>query len=469
MTEPPVPPVADLLADQRARWSRGDRVLVEAYVRRHPALRDDGEALLDLIYNEVFLREQAGESPRRDEYLRRFPHLAGPIGAQFDVHQAIESEPDRPTVPGYELLAEVGRGGMGRVFRARHERLGTMVAVKALRAEHLPKSGVRKRFLAEARAAAALDHPQIIKVLGVGDSDGGPYFLMELIDGPSLEGVIRRGVPDVLRAARWVALLADAIHYAHGRGIIHRDLKPANVMVDAADRPRVMDFGMAKILPQAAVAGVSSTGEGTILGTASYMPPEQAGATGTVGPYSDVYSLGAILYALLTGRPPFDEGTFVGTVLKVRSSEPPPAVRSLRPGVPASLEEICHKCLNKLPADRYASAAELAEALRRFAVAMPPPPAAGAALCALETGETIPLAKEITVIGRAPECDLVLNTRDVSRRHCRVICKAGELVVEDLGSSQGTRVNGARVGRARLSDGDRLEVGKQVFQVRIAT
>jgi serine/threonine protein kinase len=470
MSEPPA--VAALLADQRERWGRGDCVLVEVLLQQHPALAGDAEGLLDLIYQEVYLRERRGEAPRRDEYLRRFPHLAAPLAAQFDVHQAIQAgaaaETARPDIPGYELLAEVGQGGMGRVFKARAES-GSLVAVKVLRPEHGRDRAVRKRFMAEARAAAVLDHPHIVKVFAVGECAAGPYFVMELIDGVTLEEVVRRGPPEPARAVRWLIPMAEAVDYAHGKGIIHRDLKPANVLLDGSDRPCVMDFGMAKILRQSGIAGPSSTQKNTILGTPSYMPPEQAGDNGPrPGPYSDVYSLGAILYALLVGRPPFDEGTFLATVLKVRSEEPPPAVRSLRPEVPEVLEQICHRCLSKRPADRYQSARELADELRHFlgdddrgAAAVP------VALCNTATGEVIPLVKETTVVGRSAKCDLVLEAPEVSRRHCRVIRLAEEVLVEDLGSSQGTCVNGARVTRARLRDGDRLEIAGQVFQVRM--
>jgi serine/threonine protein kinase len=479
MSEPHAPQtaplIARLLAEQRQRWARGDCVLVEALSQQYPALGEDTEGLLDLIYQEVFLREQKGEVPRRDEYLGRFPRLAAAIAAQFDVHQAIQAGPapgsgaGLPAIPGYGLLAEVGRGGMGRVYKARDEKRGTLVAVKVLRQEHCQGRGVRKRFLAEARAAAALDHPHVIKVFEVGDCGAGPYFVMELIDGPTLEEVIRRGTPGAARAVGWLIGVAEAVHYAHGKGIIHRDLKPANVMVDAAGRPRVMDFGMAKILRQAGLTSPSSTQKGTILGTPSYMPPEQAGAGGAgPGPYSDVYSLGAVLYALLTGRPPFDEGDLVGTLLKVRSPEPPPPVRSLRPEVPEALERICHRCLNKRPADRYASAGELAEALRGFTrSAGRPALAAVVSLLSVATGELLPLVKETTVVGRATECDLVLPAPDVSRRHCQIVRTPEAVVVEDLGSLQGTCVNGSRVSRARLRDGDRLAIAEQLFQVHV--
>jgi serine/threonine protein kinase len=473
MSEPPTTPPASLparaLAEQRERWARGDRVAVEALIAAYPDLHSDADAVLDLIYQEVFLRERQGQAPSREEYLHRFPHLADAIRAQFEVHQAIQSdgaaEAEPPEVPGYTLLAEIGQGGMGRVYKARDTRHGGLVAVKLLRAEHFRKEGVRQRFVAEARASAVLDHSNIIKVLEIGDCDGGPFLVMELIDGTSLQEVIRRGPPEPARAAAWLMAVAEAVHYAHSRGVIHRDLKPANIMIDAAGRPRVMDFGMAKILRRAGVTGHISTQEGTILGTPSYMPPEQTGDIGVgPGPYSDVYSLGAVLYALLTGRPPFDGGNLVATLLQVRSPQPPPTVRSLRPEVPEMLERICHTCLQKSTADRYATAAELAGELRRFLHGAGAPTAA-LTLCSVTTGEMLPVAKEYTLVGRSAECDLVLKAPDVSRRHCRIVCRPNGVFIEDLGSSQGTRVNGVRVTRAELQDGDRLELAGQAFQV----
>jgi serine/threonine-protein kinase len=484
------PAVARLLANQRARWAVGDCVLVESYVQQHPALSSDAEGLLDLIYNEVFLREQKGETPQRDEYIRRFPHLAGPIGEQFDVHQAIQIEhvstiDIRPaTVPGWELLEQIGQGGMARVHRARNEKLGTLAAVKLLREEHLRNTAVRKRFVAEARAASILDHPHIIKVFDVGECVAGPYIIMELIEGISLQEVMRSRKggwkatsdeppsvmpPSPVQAVEWLIPVAEAVDYAHGKGIIHRDLKPANIMIDGSGAPRVMDFGMAKILRQTSDSGQSSTQHGTILGTPAYMPPEQAGDTRVrVGSYSDVYSLGAVLYALLTGRPPYAERDFLRTLLKVRSPESPPPVRFLRPEVPEALAQICQKCLNKRPEDRYGSAREFAEALRHFiqpggpvAVALP------ACLVAVATGERVVLVKAITLVGRSDECDLVLKRPDVSRRHCRIVRLANQVIVEDLGSSQGTRINGAPVVRGVVNHGDRVEVAGEVFQMMV--
>jgi len=479
--------IAGLLDDQRECWARGDCVRVEAYVQRLPDLQADSDGLLDLIYNEVFLRECKGEKPSREEYQRRFPHLAVPIGVQFDVHEAIDAgvppdvESAPPTIPGHELLEEIGRGGMGRVYRARNQEHNGLVAVKLVHAGHLGKRGVRKRFVAEAQAAATLDHPHIVKVFEVGECAAGPYLVMELIDGASLDDVIQQSTQEILCAVHWLIPIAEAVHYAHGKGIIHRDLKPANILLQQSAIPKIADFGMAKILRKVG-GGISSTKKGTVLGTPSYMPPEQAGTDpAEVGPHSDVYSLGAILYALLTGRPPFDEGNFLATLLKVRSAEPPVAVRSLRPEVPVQLEKICHKCLNKHPAERFQSAHDLVEALRLFA-RMPdraagaahvanPTAASDAALCfvSLKTGQLIPLVKPEMVVGRSQDCDLVINGPDVSRWHCRISRTEGQVFLADLDSTRGTCVNGTRVKRARLHDGDLIEIAGQVFRVLVSS
>ena len=424
----------------------------------------------------MFLRETLGDVPGRDEYQRRFPHLAGPLAAQFEVHQAIHAgtdpdhDPGPPSIAGFEALEEIGRGGMGRVYRARHLKGGRLVAIKVLRPEAFRRRGGRRRFVAETQAAAALDHPHIIKVFEVGETEAGPYFVMELIEGPSLDTVIRQRPPALVQAIHWLIPVAQAVHHAHGQGIIHRDLKPANIMIDQAGRPRVMDFGMAKLLNKRDRIGLSSTQQGTVLGTPCFMPPEQAGDTETeLGPYSDVYSLGAIFFALLTGRPPFDEGTLLATLLKVRSADPAPAVRTLCPEVPVDVERICQRCLSKKASDRYPTAQALAEALIAVCENATSRTEAGVALFAMATGEWIALAKATIVVGRSAECDLVLNTPAISRRHCQIVRNGNELLVVDLGSRGGTRVNGSPVTRSALHDGDWLQIAGLAFQVRVGT
>jgi serine/threonine protein kinase len=213
---------------------------------------------------------------------------------------------------------------------------------------------------AEAEALAHLQHPNIVQIFEVGVLDGRPFFSMEFMDGGSLADRVR-GTPQVpAEAARWVEVLARAIHAAHGRGIIHRDLKPANILFGADGALKLTDFGLARRLNE-----VSRTTSSGVMGTPNYMPPEQAAGAKDIGPAADVYSLGAILYDLLTGRPPFQAATAGDTLQQVLTEDPIP-LRRLESKVSCDLETICLKCLQKKPADRYATAAELADDLARF-------------------------------------------------------------------------------------------------------
>jgi WD40 repeat protein len=284
-------------------------------------------------------------------------------------------------VAGYEVLGELGRGGMGVVYKARHLRLKRLVALKMILAGEHADAHHLARFKAEAEAVARLQHPNIVQIYEIGEQDGLPYFALEYIDGGSLAAWLRRGPLAAPEAARLVETLARGMFAAHQNGTIHRDLKPANVLLafsDASQKrpaekrvceallnesiPKITDFGLAKQTD----SGEAHTQEGAVLGTPSYMAPEQAsGKVGEVGPASDVYALGAILYECLTGRPPFRAATAVDTIMQVVSKEPVPPAR-LQPGVPRDLETICLTCLRKEPAKRYASALDLAEDLRRF-------------------------------------------------------------------------------------------------------
>jgi serine/threonine protein kinase len=288
-----------------------------------------------------------------------------------------------PTLPGYELLGELGRGGMGVVYKARHIGLNRLVALKMILAGAHAGPADLARFRREAEAAACLQHPNIVQIFEIGEAEGHPFFALELVAGGSLAPRLDGTPHSPQAAARLIETLARAVQYAHEQGIIHRDLKPANILLQKSEirnpkseisgasdfgfrisdfSPKITDFGLAKRVADS----TGPTQSGTVLGTPSYMAPEQAGGKHReTGPATDVYALGAILYELLTGHPPFKAATPLDTVLQVLTEEPVAPAR-LQPRLPRDLETICLKCLHKEPRRRYASAAALAEDLRRF-------------------------------------------------------------------------------------------------------
>jgi predicted Ser/Thr protein kinase len=269
-----------------------------------------------------------------------------------------------PQVPGYEVLGELGRGGMGVVYKARQVELRRLVALKMIRSHGQP-SDARERFRTEARAIARLNHPHIVQVYETGEWDSQPYLALEYLCGGSLADHAAGRLLKANKAAELVEALARAVDAAHLQGVIHRDLKPQNVLLAADGTPKVADFGLARLADEG--AGLTNTGD--VLGTPAYMAPEQAaGKTREVGPLADVYSLGALLYHLLTGRPPFQGATRLATMEQVRT-QPPLPPRRLRPDCPADLEAVCLCCLEKEPRRRYQSPAELAEDLCRFLAA----------------------------------------------------------------------------------------------------
>jgi tRNA A-37 threonylcarbamoyl transferase component Bud32 len=262
----------------------------------------------------------------------------------------------------FELLEEIARGGMGVVWKARQTSLNRDVALKMIRAGALASPEEVQRFLREAEAAANLQHPNIVAIHEVGQHDGQHYFTMDYVAGRDLGALVEDGPLSPNQAAGYVKIIAEAIHFAHQRGILHRDLKPQNVLIDAADQPRITDFGLAKIMKD----GSRLTQSGAIMGSPSYMPPEQAaGRHGDLGPASDVYALGAMLYELLTGRPPFRGATVLDTLLEVIEAEPV-GPRRLKADIPPNLETICLKCLEKAPSARYPTARALSEELDRY-------------------------------------------------------------------------------------------------------
>ncbi|MCX6902886.1 MAG: serine/threonine-protein kinase [Verrucomicrobia bacterium] len=262
----------------------------------------------------------------------------------------------------YELLEEIAHGGMGIVYKARQVSLNRIVAVKMILAGQLAGEADVKRFHLEAEAAANLQHPNIVAIHEVGEHGGQHYFSMDYVEGKNLAELVQDGPLPPAHAARYLKTVAEAVHFAHQRGTIHRDLKPHNVLIDGLDQPRITDFGLAKQVAKESTL----TQTGAVMGSPSYMSPEQAaGRHDLVGPPSDVYSLGAILYQLLTGRAPFVGATPMATLRMVQEDEPMTPAK-LNPKVSADLETICLKCLEKKPERRYASARALAEDLERF-------------------------------------------------------------------------------------------------------
>ncbi len=291
------------------------------------------------------------------------PAAQGGPDTSLDFHVLPPAEETSLGVLGdYVLLSKIAQGGMGVVYKARQQSLNRVVALKMmLGGQHAGEQQIQ-RFRTEAQAAANLDHPNIVPVFEVGEFDGLPFFSMGYVEGHSLQQRVAAGPLPPRAAAEMVRALSGAVQYAHQRGIVHRDLKPANVLLDAAGQPRITDFGLAKRIE----ADKELTASGQILGTPTYMSPEQAaGDSQQAGPACDLYALGAILYCLLTGRPPFQAASPLETVRMVLEQEPVPP-RQLNASIPRDLETICLKCLQKKPRDRYPSAEELEWELARF-------------------------------------------------------------------------------------------------------
>ena len=277
--------------------------------------------------------------------------LVPAASADSDLDPPAFEDQDLPRDFGpYELLEEIGRGGMGVVYKARQKALDRTVAVKMILATHLASPEHIRRFQVEAWAAARLRHSNITQIHDVGQHHGQHYFTMEYVEGESLAERIARQRLSFDAIVRLLSVVARAVEHLHAQGVVHRDLKPSNILLDRDDQPYVTDFGLAKVF----VPGSEATATGVIAGTPSYMAPEQAsGHNSEVGPAADIYSLGAILYELLTGEPPFRQENPLDTLLDILGREPR-YPRQLNPRVPHGLELICLKCLAKSPADRYA-------------------------------------------------------------------------------------------------------------------
>jgi tRNA A-37 threonylcarbamoyl transferase component Bud32 len=323
----------------------------------------------ELLKIDVQYRARCGENPAAAEYQRRFPwmsaerieHLLAALPTTPRASSTSRRSPPFPDVPGYEIQEELGRGGMGVVYKARQVKADRLVALKMILAGEHAGEGEVARFRIEAEAVARLSHPNIVQVYEVGEHEGRPFFSMEYCPGGSLERHLGGTPLPPPEAARLVQALAGAVQHAHAAGVVHRDLKPANVLLAEGGTPKVADFGLAKRLDEA-----GQTATGAVLGSLPYLAPEQAsGWSKEAGPAADVYALGAILYECLTGQPPFI-GATKEILLKQVLLNDPKAVRALNPQVPQALEDICLQCLEKVPRRRFASAAELADDLNRF-------------------------------------------------------------------------------------------------------
>src|SRR5262245_26789333 len=396
-------------AEMESRIAAGEDYRSEHIFASDPELARDVDAALEVIYTEFVAREHLGQRPSRADIFARFPQFRTPLEQLFEVHGAVgapretvsvDAGPDstplgelsrfgEKVVPirragNYELLEEIGRGGMGIVYKARQIGLNRLVALKMILSG--VDAGPRElaRFRAEAEAAARVQHSGIVQVYEIGEHDGHPFLVFEYLAGGNLEQRLDGKPWPAAVAARLVESLTLAVQHAHDHGIIHRDLKPANILLTGVmsqelggttgDRlspdarlltPKVSDFGLARQFDaEQATPRPGLTVTGTIVGTPAYMAPEQTVTRSPVGPLADVYSLGAILYELMTGRPPFQGVDVLDTLDQVRSRDPVPPGQLAN--VPRDLETICLKCLRKEPHQRYSSAAELGADLNRF-------------------------------------------------------------------------------------------------------
>ena len=333
--------------DLERSWQRGRRPSLADYAARYPELGPAEALPADLLLAEEEVCRQFGEMPATLQDLSASteprPPILPPAASRV------------PCVHGYEVLGMLGRGAMGVVYKALHLRLNRVVALKIVGDAPNARPEDLVRFRREAEMIARLQHPNIVQIYEVGEYAGGSYLALEYVDGPALDRQVHGSPQPPRQAAQLVEALARAVHYAHGQGIIHRDLKPANVLLTPAGAPKITDYGLARHIELE--SGLTTAG--AIMGTPSYMAPEQAeGRLKDIGPHTDTYALGAVLYEMLTGRPPFQAATVLETLVQVRQRDAVPPRRLLdshRRTCPADLETICLKCLEKDPQRRYES------------------------------------------------------------------------------------------------------------------
>ncbi len=376
--------LACLELEQRLR--SGDDCSCDKLLSEYPLVAADADSATSLIVHELALRRELGQVIIPADYLRRYPQWREPLRLKLESHwppadasPSLATEDEKTVSNGpapsladrlpvrtlghHRLLQVIGQGGMGVVCKAQHTLLCKTFALKMIANGVLASPLEVQRFLREAKAAADLDHPHIVRIFEIGCDNNQHYFTMTFMPGGGL-GDHKKQFAEPWAAARLVEKLARAVHYAHEKGIVHRDLKPANVLLDEAGEPRISDFGLAKLLDRDEDQTLSVAGQ--MLGTLAYMPPEQArGQLERIGRPCDVWALGVILYELVTQRLPFQAADREALLGKLTSEEPP-FPRSVSPGCPRQLEAIILRCLEKDPARRYQTALELAEDLHRF-------------------------------------------------------------------------------------------------------
>lgn len=457
-----------LCADFVRRWHRGERVPVEAYLRRHPKL-ENGDGAFELILTEVVLRQECGDVPPLDEYLWRFPQFEERLQRHFSLHarlaavagpassivRVVESSipsltGELPALSGFEIVQQIGRGGMGVVYKAREANLGRFVALKLLRDDHASAQDRLARFLREARTASALNHPGICTVHALCQNEGQPFIVMELIEGVTLRTYIaRRPQPD--EVAQLIGQAALALAAAHSAGVIHRDIKPENIMVREDGQVKVVDFGLARLLPTVNLEG-NSLGQhpspaepGTAAGTLTYMSPEQT-RNEPAGSASDVFSLGIVAYEMMTGCHPFASGSILGTFSSI-ASQVPVSPRQLTPELSGEFNDLMLQMLEKDPRLRPTAAEIGAELGREARTKM-----------TVAQREVLDAPRRKTVGREAERTALRQAFESADQGNCLILCVSGEpgigktTLVEDWLHEFSASAGVVGVGRGRCSE-----------------